>query len=46
MCVCVCVATADCRLLLAREITVIAFCPVDDKIYGIEIFPNNLTNLI
>jgi hypothetical protein len=48
-CVCACVhvrfATADCRLLLASEMTVAAFCPVDDEIYGIEIFPTNLTNL-
>jgi hypothetical protein len=38
-------ATTACWLLLASEMTVAAFCPVDDEIYGIEIFPSNLTNL-
>jgi hypothetical protein len=49
VCVSVCVrvrfATAACMLLLASDMTVAALCPVDDEIYGIEIFPSNLTNL-
>lgn len=40
-----CVATTDCRQLLASELKVAALCNIEEKVYGIKILPTNLINL-